>query len=305
LLSREEELYPTMADVFVSYASEDRERVRLIVDLLQNAGHSVWWDRDIALGTSFELEIEQALDSSLCVVVVWSENSVRSEWVRTEANEAKERDILVPVQIDSTRPPLAYRGVQTADLSSWVGDPNEPQLRSLLSTIKRIVAEASDEQSAPALKPAMEYVGHSDQDNRPSIAILPFSSLSRDDEHEYLADGMTDEIITLLSADPNLKIAERNSAFSYKGQYRDARLVASELGVNYVVEGSIRIASQNVRVTVQLADAVAGSQLWAQRFSRPFEEIYDVQDDIVDAIVTTLGGEVYRAESAKIRQRSP
>ena len=100
-----------MADIFLSYSSEDRERVQPLVEVLEEQGYSIWWDRRIGMGTSFDLEIERELDQASCVVVVWSQNSVRSEWVRNEATEGQERGILVPVQIDDVRLPLMVRRV--------------------------------------------------------------------------------------------------------------------------------------------------------------------------------------------------
>ena len=89
-----------MVDVFVSYASEDRERVKPFVAALQSHGRSVWWDRQIDAGTAFDREIEKAIDEAACIVVVWSRQSVESEWVRTEANEGLERNCLVPISIE-------------------------------------------------------------------------------------------------------------------------------------------------------------------------------------------------------------
>ena len=100
-------------DVFVSYSSFDRERVRPIVEELTTSGMNVWWDSRIAPGAGFDSEIQNALDKARCVLVVWSEHSVTSEWVITEASEGAERGILVPVSIDDSRPPLAFRRRQT------------------------------------------------------------------------------------------------------------------------------------------------------------------------------------------------
>jgi hypothetical protein len=105
-----------MTDIFVSYASRDRERVRRLVLMLEELGHSIWWDRNIDAGEEFDLTIEKAIEEARCMVVVWSEHSVSSECVRTEAMEGMERKILCPVQLDATRPPLAFRRIQTAQL---------------------------------------------------------------------------------------------------------------------------------------------------------------------------------------------
>lgn len=106
-----------MVDVFVSYASQDRERVKPIVAALERHGWTVWWDRQIDAGTTFDREIEKAIDQATCIVVVWSHYSVESEWVRTEANEGLDRKCLVPTSIEDVKPPLAFRRVQTIKMS--------------------------------------------------------------------------------------------------------------------------------------------------------------------------------------------
>ena len=106
-----------MSDVFVSYASEDRTRVEPIVEQLQAAGWSVWWDRDIAAGAGFEQTIDEEIQATRCVVVAWSERSVSSRWVRNEALEGLERDILIPLMLENVRVPVAFRQSQSIDFS--------------------------------------------------------------------------------------------------------------------------------------------------------------------------------------------
>ena len=107
-----------MADIFLSYASQDRERVLPLVELLQDDGYSIWWDRNIPPGPSFDREIESAIKEAKCMVVVWSERSIESEWVRIEIDEGVRRGIFVPALIDEVLPPLAYRRRQAANLSA-------------------------------------------------------------------------------------------------------------------------------------------------------------------------------------------
>ncbi len=111
-----------MADIFLSYASEDRSRVKPLVDALEADGFSVWWDRNIQAGAAYDREIEAAIDDASCVVVVWSHQSVDSDYVRSEVEEAARRDILVPVSIDDALPPLAHRRRQAANLAGWKGE---------------------------------------------------------------------------------------------------------------------------------------------------------------------------------------
>ncbi len=110
-----------MSDIFISYASEDRERAKTLAEALEAQDWSVWWDRVIPAGRTFDEVIEEAIDAAKCIVVVWSEASVKSRWVRTEAEEGATRGILVPVLIEDVRIPLAFRRIQAAYLIDWDG----------------------------------------------------------------------------------------------------------------------------------------------------------------------------------------
>ena len=135
-----------------------------------------------------------------------------------------------------------------------------------------------------------------------SIAVLPFDNLSGDPEQEYFSDGLTEDIITGLSKTPDLFVISRNSTFVYKGKSVDSRQVGKELGVHYLLEGSVRKAGTRIRVTAQLIDTTKGSQAWAERYDRELADIFSVQDEIVENILTTLCGSIGKlAELARLR----
>src|SRR5262249_5448913 len=120
---------------------------------------------------------------------------------------------------------------------------------------------------------------------KPSIAVLPFTSMSNDPEQEGFADGLTEDLITDLSRADGLFVIARNSSFAYKGKTVDVRRIASDLGVRYLLEGSARRAAGRVRINVQLIDATGGGHLWAERFDRSLEDIFAVQDEVTSKIV--------------------
>jgi adenylate cyclase len=124
--------------------------------------------------------------------------------------------------------------------------------------------------------------------DKPSIAVLPFVNVSDDPKQEYFCDGLTEEIITALSKLPKLFVIARNSVFTYKGKPVKVNQVAEELGVRYVLEGSIRRAGDEMRITAQLIDALSGHHLWAERYDRNLKEIFAVQDDLTKKIITAL-----------------
>ncbi len=124
-----------MSDIFISYAREDRDKAKVLAELFQQQGWSVWWDRNIPPGRSFDEVIEEALGAAKCVVVLWSKNSASSDWVKGEAAEALQRKILVPVRIGSANVPLEFRRLQTVDLSDWKGDAGHPELSGFLEAV--------------------------------------------------------------------------------------------------------------------------------------------------------------------------
>jgi adenylate cyclase len=134
---------------------------------------------------------------------------------------------------------------------------------------------------------------------RPSIAVLPFANMSGDPEQEFFADGLTEDIITALSRFRELFVISRNSTFVYKGKAVSIQEFAKRIGVQYVVEGSVRKAGNRVRVTVQLIDALSDRHIWAERYDRELEDIFAIQDEVTSAIVATLPG---RIEAARIER---
>jgi len=139
--------------------------------------------------------------------------------------------------------------------------------------------------------------------DKPSIAVLPFDNMSEDPKQEYFSDGITEEIITALSKVQNLFVIARNSTFTYKGKPVKVQQVAEDLGVRYVLEGSVRRAEDKVRVTAQLIDAITGKHLWAERYDRKLEDIFAIQDEITKKIITELQVKLIEGEQARIWAR--
>ncbi len=139
----------------------------------------------------------------------------------------------------------------------------------------------------------------------PSIAVLPFENMSDDRDQEYLADGMTEELINLLTNFQLLRVTARSSSFAYKGTSPDIRAAGQELGVRYVVEGSIRRVGDNIRVTAQLVRTSDGSHVWSNTYDRSITEIFAVQDEVVEAICDTLRVKIVQAEDRRIRAQPP
>ena len=141
--------------------------------------------------------------------------------------------------------------------------------------------------------------------DKPSIAVLPFNNLSGDPDQEYFADGMTEDIITALSRFRSLFVIARNSTFAYKGKSLDVREVARDLGVRYILEGSVRRVGERIRITGQLIDAETGNHLWAERYDRKLEDIFAVQDEVTEAIVAAIAPEIGDVERARAQRKPP
>jgi TolB-like protein len=139
--------------------------------------------------------------------------------------------------------------------------------------------------------------------DKPSIAVLPFDNISGDREQEYFADGMVEEIITALSRFRQLFVIARNSTFTYKGEAVDVKQVGRELGVRYVLEGSVRKSNDQVRIAAQLIDATTAAHLWADRFDRPIENIFDLQDRLTASVVGALVPQLQQAEIDRAKRK--
>ena len=141
--------------------------------------------------------------------------------------------------------------------------------------------------------------------DKPSIAVLPFANLSGDPEQEYFADGIAEDIITALSNVQSFFVIARNSSFTYKGKAVDMKRVGRELGVRYVLEGSVRKSGNRVRVTAQLIEAASGNHVWADRYDGALDDIFDLQDEITANVVGAIEPRLLRAEVQRIRQTRP
>jgi adenylate cyclase len=176
-------------------------------------------------------------------------------------------------------------------------DLGEQQLKNIARPVRVYRVITADRPATPRADsgPALP--------DKPSIAVLPFANLSGDAEQEYFADGMVEEIITALSRIRWLFVIARNSSFTYKGQTVDVKQVGRELGVRYVLEGSVRKAGGRVRITTQLIDAVTGAHLWADRFDGSLEDVFELQDKVASSVAGVIEPALQSAETAHSANR--
>ena len=192
----------------------------------------------------------------------------------------------------------AYRQVRDK-LDADFLDSGERQLKNIARPVR--IYEFHPDPSPAGKTSASELA----QPDKPSIAVLPFQNMSGDAEQEYFADGMVEDIITGLSRFKWLFVIARNSTFAFKGRSLDIKQVGHELGVRYVLEGSVRKATGRVRITTQLIDAETGAHVWAERYDRPMDDIFALQDEITLSTVAAIEPSVRRAEIERAKRKRP
>jgi TolB-like protein/class 3 adenylate cyclase len=179
-------------------------------------------------------------------------------------------------------------------------DKGEIALKNIARPVQVFAISGAKESKttvSPESKPALALP------DKPSIAVLPFTNMSGDPEQDYFADGMVEDIITALSRFKALFVIARNSSFTYKGRAVDVKQVGRELGVRYVLEGSVRKAANRVRITGQLVDAATGAHLWAERFDGGLGDVFDLQDQVTENVVGAIAPAVEKAEIERAKRK--
>ncbi len=204
----------------------------------------------------------------------------------------------------------AVHGVVRGKVAAVFEDQGEQTVKNIAHPVRawRMRAAAAAAASVASIPPKPDTpIGGIDLSlpDKPSIAVLPFFNMSGDPEQEHFTDGLTEDIITELSRFRSLFVIARNSSFSYKGSSPDIRRVGKELGVRYVLEGSIRKSAQRIRVNGQLIDTLNGNHLWAEKYDRVLEDIFEVQEELTRGIVSAIAPHIDLAERDKVHRRRP
>jgi len=304
------------ATLFLSYARADEAFARKVASALEQAGYTIWWDALIEGGAAFGRSIAEALESADAVLVLWSKTSIDSDWVKDEAAQGRDRHRLIPLTIDGTLPPLGFRQYQTIDLSRWHGRRTAPQFAALERAVAAALGQKASAQGTQAGvdrralmigggAAAVLTVGGGTwffwergaaRDGEPiSIAVLPFRNLSGDRAQDYFADGLTDEVRTALTRISALQV--RAGTSSEKASDDDnPKLIASALGVGFLLNGSVQRAGDTVRIAMDLVDGRTGFSRWSQSVDRQLTDIFAVQSDIARMVAGAMSIQVATAE---------
>jgi TolB-like protein len=312
--------------VFISYARTDRPRVKPLADALTAAGYEVWWDVLIEGGAAFARTIAERLQAADAVIVVWSAASVVSDWVRDEADHARQRGRLAPVLLDGTPPPLGFGQYHAVDLSTWHGNAGAPEIDSVIAAVADVSGAPAPQRriakrggvsrrtallgggtavAATAVGALVVFKPFAAVADANSVAVLPFANLSGDPAQAYFSDGLAEEVRSALARNGGLKVAARTSSNLFRDLKDDAKGVAKKLDVAFLLEGSVRKGGDMVRVAAELIDAKTGFSSWSQTFDRPAANVLNVQTEIADTVARALAVKVDPASKAKGSTNDP
>ena len=296
------------ADVFISYARADEAVARRVAKALQAVGRDVWWDADLPAHRSYSEIIERNLEQASAVVVLWSKTAAKSQWVRAEADFARNAGKLVQAQVDETLPPMPFNQIQCADLRSWRGRSAHGGWSKLSDSVQALISGEPVPVAGPRktrlwdrldpyrwpfaavltlLLAAGIYFyafGVPGEARKPVLAVLPFKSL--DSRDESLVAGIWEDTRTAIGRNPQLVVLGPNTAeqLASKGE-GSARRAA-----DYLLEASVRTAGDRIRVNANLVRTKDGAQVWNQNFDRKLDDVFALQSQIAGEIEGRIRG---------------
>lgn len=299
-----------MADIFLSYARADQAKVAELAAWLEKEGYSLWWDQHIDGGSEFSKDIERELGAAQAAIVAWSAAGAESRWVRDEAGIALEAGKLIAISLDGAEPPIGFKQIHAIDMTRPQGrsdlqralsrklegavEPSAsvPQAAKSKSTIAIIVAAIALILAAGG----WWFFDSAESDEateqlaiKNTVAVLPFRSLSSDEDNRYFAEGVTEEILTRLGALDELLVTARSSSSQFAGSDLALSVIADRLGVSHIIEGSVRRSGDSWRVSAQLVKAADATQLWSDTYDVTGDDILAVQSEIAERAAEALG----------------
>jgi TolB-like protein len=296
-----------MADIFLSYSREDRAFAEALTRLLEQAGHDVWWDRDIDSGREFSGEIEAALERADIVLVAWSRSSAKSAWVRDEAAIGRDSGRLVPVVIDGSEPPIGFRQFQALDLTGWKGGKRDARSAALLGAIDRRAKgknKASPAVATTKSRPAFQWKrswimaavllvllaaagtaffvfksrGRDDRTTKPTIALVPFTAPSSDPQLRELVGQVRDALSHTLSQS------------GVPVRLFDSMPADKDRAGDFLLSGEMSRSADKIVATVRLDEAAHGVTVYSQRFEAGPKGVRDLPDRIGAQMAAMLSG---------------
>lgn len=297
-----------MADVFISYARNDQATAARVAQALTAAGFDVWWDADLPAHRAYSEIIERNLEDAKAVVVLWSKAAAKSQWVRAEADVARNAGKLVQGGLDGTTPPLPFNQIQFADLKGWRGSAAHAGWSKLLASVGALVsgeemaAQASANRSIRdrlsthrwsvaaaflvlvAAAATLLFIRPPSEERKPVLAVLPFRTLDAQDAS--LVSGIWEDTRTAIGRNPQLIVLGPNTS----QQLADNGEAASRKAADYLLEASVRTAGDRIRVSTQLVRSSDGEQVWSQDFDGKLDDVFALQSAIASEIEGRIRG---------------
>ena len=305
-----------MADVFISYAREDQPIARRVAKALEAEGFDVWWDVDLPVHRAYSDVIERNLSEAKSVVVLWSKHAAGSQWVRAEADIARNAGKLVQARVDRSTPPIPFNQFQCADLKGWRGNTSHPGWVKIGASVRALVhgdelpGRATPMRSRGHFQPYRWWIAAvlavvaaagillwalapSGEEHRPVLAVLPFTSLDARDES--LVAGIWEDTRNAIGRNSQLVVLGPNTAqqLAKKGEG------AARRAADYVLHASVRSSGDRIRVSTGLVRSSDGAQLWTQNFDRKLDDVFALQSEIAREIEGRIRGRLAQGGGVK------
>ncbi|QIK95794.1 TIR domain-containing protein [Sphingomonas sp. HDW15A] len=302
-----------MADVFISYSRSDEKSAARVASALLKSGYSVWWDADLPAHRAYSEVIETHLKDAKAVIVLWSKDAVASQWVRAEADVARNAHKLVQLSLDGTMPPLPFNQLQCASLKGWRGGTSHAGWGKLRNSVAELVGEAVPGQAkaeprwwttpkiglAAAAFLLLLFAAilipryFQSEEEKPVVAVLPFETLDKKDAS--LVAGIWEDTRQAIGRNPQLLVLGPKTAeeIAKSGSKSAAKLA------DYLVEASVRSAGNRLRVSANLVRTKDGTELWSQSFDRQLDDVFALQSEIATEIEGHIRGRLAQGGGVK------
>lgn len=272
-----------MSHVFISYARATANQAQRVAAVLRSLGHEVWLDDAIPAHRAYAEVIEERLREAKAVVVIWSAEAAKSEWVRSEADRARTARKLVQLTIDGAALPMPFDQIQCANLAGWQGDWTDAGWKQVAASVATLLGDstpADESGQLPSIPPPPAAP------DKYTVAVAPFTDPAGVAANDDFADGLVAEITTALSRFPVLQVVDSGPAVA-----------------RYLLGASIQRSGSRVRINAQLRDATRGERIWVERFDRVLEDAFVVQDDVAGVVVGSVETAILGHESHRIAAR--
>jgi TolB-like protein len=285
-------------DIFLSYNREDAAVAKHYADAFAREGLAVWWDQTLRSGETYDEVTEAALRGAKAVVVLWSPRSVASHWVRAEATIAHRSKTLVPATIETCDKPVMFELTQTADLSHWRGEANDPAWGAFLADVWRMARQRLPG-AAVESTPVSPTASATNEAGKPIVAVLPFAHRGDEGDMEYLAEDISDEITRELARNCYFEVIAASTMVTWRGKAQDKRALVRDLDARYLIEGKLQADGEQVRLTLQLIATATSRVCWSTRIARNTADVASSPEEFGVAIAAEIGVQIMQIEVSR------